>query len=47
VLGKLNMASSGPTLIGYWLVLGLIIVLLLALTIWRQSWSDKARIPED
>jgi ABC transport system ATP-binding/permease protein len=47
VLDKLNMASSGPTLIGYWLVLGLMIVLLLALTIWRQSWSDKARIPED
>jgi ABC transport system ATP-binding/permease protein len=47
VLDKLNLASSGPTLFGYWLVLILMIIVLLALTVWRQSWSDKARIPED
>jgi ABC transport system ATP-binding/permease protein len=47
VLDKLNLASSGPALFGCWFVLVLMIVGLLALTVWRQSWSDKARIPED
>jgi ABC-type multidrug transport system ATPase subunit len=47
VLDKLNLSSSGLTLLGYWLVLLLMIIFFLALTIWRQGWSDKARIPED
>jgi ABC transport system ATP-binding/permease protein len=47
VLNKLNLASNGLTLFGYWLVLLLMIVLVLLLTVWRQGWSDKARIPED
>ena len=47
VLDKLNFSSSAVGLVGYWLVLVLMIVLLLTLTVWRQGWSDKARIPED
>ena len=47
VLDKLNFSSSAWGLFGYWLVLILMIVLLLALTVWRQGWSDKTRIPED
>lgn len=47
VLDKLNFTSSGWLLLGYWLVLALMIVLLLALTVWRQGRIDKARIPED
>jgi len=47
ILDTLNLASNGFTLIGYWLVLLAITTALIALTCWRQSWSDKARIPED
>jgi ABC-type multidrug transport system ATPase subunit len=47
VLDKLNLASNGLTLIGYWAVLLLFSLALIALTCWRQSWRDKARIPED
>ena len=47
VLDKLNFSSSGLSLTGFWLVLILISVVLVALAIWRQNWSDKARIPED
>lgn len=47
VLDKLNFTSSPWLLLGYWLVLLLMIGLFLGLTIWRQGWNDKARIPED
>lgn len=47
ILDTLNLASSAFTLAGYWLVLILFVAALIALTCWRQSWSDKARIPED
>jgi ABC transport system ATP-binding/permease protein len=47
ILDQLNFASSGFTLFGIWIVLLLFCVLLIALTCWRQSWRDKARIPED
>jgi ABC transport system ATP-binding/permease protein len=47
ILDKLDFAGSAPALLGYWAVLILITALLVGLTIWRQSWQDKARIPED
>jgi hypothetical protein len=47
VLDKLDFSGSGLHLLGFWLVLLLMIGLLLAITVWRQGWSDKARIPED
>jgi ABC-type multidrug transport system ATPase subunit len=47
ILDTLNLASNGLTLIGYWLVLSAFSAVLVALTCWRQAWSDKARIPED
>jgi len=47
VLDKLNFSSSGFTLAGFWLVLLLISIALVSLAVWRQNWSDKARIPED
>jgi hypothetical protein len=47
VLDKLNFASSGGNLLGFWLVLTLFTIAFLALACWRQNWRDKARIPED
>lgn len=47
VLDKLNFSSGGLGLLGFWLVLLLFSIVMLILTCWRQSWSDKARIPED
>jgi len=47
VLDKLDFTSSVLTLFGFWLVLVVMITILLAMTVWRQGWSDKARIPED
>jgi ABC-type multidrug transport system ATPase subunit len=47
VLDMLNFASSGFGLIRYWLALLVFSTVLIALTFWRQSWNDKARIPED
>lgn len=47
ILDTLNFASNGWDLLGHWLILLLFSVGLLALTCWRQSWGDKARIPED
>ncbi len=46
-LDKLDFTGGGINLVGYWLVLVLMIIVLLAITVWRQGWSDKARIPED
>lgn len=47
ILDTLNLAGNPVALAGYWLVLLLAVTALVALTSWRQSWSDKARIPED
>ena len=47
ILDKLNFSSGGLGLLGFWVVLLLFSIGLLILTCWRQSWSDKARIPED
>jgi len=47
ILDMLNFAGNVPALLGYWLLLLLVTLLLMGLTIWRQSWQDKARIPED
>ena len=47
VLDKLDFASNGITLIGYWSVLLIFSLVFIVLTCWRQSWRDKARIPED
>jgi ABC-type multidrug transport system ATPase subunit len=47
VLDMLNFTSSGFSLFGFWLVLLLLSIGLIALACWRQSWRDKARIPED
>ena len=47
ILDKLNFAGGGASLLGFWLILVVFIVGCVLLTIWRQSWQDKARIPED
>jgi ABC-type multidrug transport system ATPase subunit len=47
ILDTLNLSGNGFSLIGYWLVLIALGAVLVALTCWRQSWSDKGRIPED
>jgi hypothetical protein len=47
VLDKLDFSGGGLNLIGYWFILVLMIAVFLAITIWRQGRSDKARIPED
>jgi hypothetical protein len=47
ILDEINLAGDGFSLIGYWAVLASFIVALVAITMWRQSLIDKARIPED
>lgn len=47
ILDKLDFASNGFTLFGNWLALLGFSLVLTALACWRQSWKDKARIPED
>lgn len=47
ILDTLYFGGGGLTLLGYWFVLLLFSLALTAITSWRQSWSDKARIPED
>jgi len=47
VLDKLNFSSGSLGLLGFWLILILFTIFMLIITCWRQSLSDKARIPED
>lgn len=46
-LGFLSLSRNGLTLLGYWLILILFSAGLSALACWRQTWKDKAHIPED
>lgn len=47
ILGTVNFSSGSLTLVGYWLILGFFSASLIALTSWRQSRPDKARIPDE
>jgi ABC transport system ATP-binding/permease protein len=47
ILNRINFASEPLLLFASWGVLLLMIVGLLALTIWRQGMQDKARIPDE
>ena len=47
ILDILNLTGNVWTLLGEWLILLVSSALLIALTCWRQSMSDKARIPEE
>jgi ABC-type multidrug transport system ATPase subunit len=47
ILDKLNLTRNVVTLLGYWFILFTFIFFMTAVTCWRQSLSDKARIPEE
>lgn len=47
ILNVINLSGNALTLLGYWLILVVFIIVLISITVWRQGWTDKARIPED